>query len=66
MSKNKQKGKRRLKSGEHNKNGKYTVDRQKFGMEHKIATMYYDEPMHELYLGYSDGEVECFVPLSLP
>ena len=24
--------------------------------------MYYDEPNHELYLGYTDGQVECFVP----
>ena len=24
--------------------------------------MYYDEPMHNLYLGFTDGKVECFIP----
>ena len=23
--------------------------------------MFFDEPAHHLYLGYTDGEVECFV-----
>ena len=36
--------------------------RKQFTTMHRIATMYYDEPNHELYLGYTDGQVECFVP----
>ena len=65
LSKSRHVPQRSRQSGISNKNGKYTITRKQFGLEHKIATMYYDEPMHELYIGYSDGEVECFVPMSL-
>ena len=44
------------------KNGKFSVFRKPFSNSHKIATMFFDEPAHHLYLGFTDGEVECFVP----
>lgn len=48
------------------KNGSNTVFRKPFSHIHKIATMYFDEPQHQLYLGFNDGEVECFVPNFIP
>lgn len=32
---------------------------------HRICTMFYDEQSLLLYLGYSDGQVECFRAMSL-
>jgi len=37
------------------KNGKYAIFRRGYCKMHRIATMYYDEPQHELFIGYSDG-----------
>ena len=47
-------------------NGRLSVIRKPFSCAHKIATMYFDEPQHYLYLGFTDGEVECFVPNCIP
>ena len=37
------------------KNGKHAIFRRGYCKIHRIATMFYDEPQHELYIGYSDG-----------
>jgi hypothetical protein len=51
-----------LQNPKNTKNGKLSIFRKKFSQNHKIATMYFDEPQHHLYLGFTDGEVECFLP----
>lgn len=42
-------------SQEIEKNGKTVRIRRKFSNNHRIATMFFDEINHELYIGYSDG-----------
>jgi len=46
-------------------NGKKNKYRRQFCTDHRISTMFYDEINHELFIGYSDGQIESFVPVHL-
>jgi hypothetical protein len=46
-------------------NGSMTLMRRGYGGEHghKVTTVFFDEALHLLFMGYSDGQVECFAPI---